>query len=335
MHDAMLWEPLEDNKVHCFLCRHHCRINDGRRGICHVRENAGGKLYSLVYDRLIARNVDPIEKKPLFHFLPGSSSYSIATPGCNFRCMFCQNADIAQMPRDSKIIMGRPASPHDIVADAEGTGCRSISYTYTEPTIFFELAYDTALIAHERGIKNVFVTNGYITKEALSKIRPNLDAANIDLKGFNPEFYRKVCGAELEQVLDSIRHYYEAGIWIELTTLVIPNQNDNPEELRGIARFIASLDKNIPWHVTRFHPTYKLADEPVTPLAALAAARRIGLEEGLKYVYEGNVPGSGGEDTVCPSCGDTLIKRYGNMTLADKTVKGACVNCGEKITGVF
>ena len=335
MHEAMLWEPLEDNKVHCFLCRHNCRINDGRRGICHVRENVGGRLYSLVYDRIIARNVDPIEKKPLFHFLPGSYSYSIATPGCNFRCLFCQNADIAQMPRDSKIIMGQPALPQDIVADAEGTGCKSIAYTYTEPTIFFELAYDTALIAHERGLKNVFVTNGYITKEALAKIRPVLDAANIDLKGFNPEFYRKVCGSELEKVLDSIRAYHESGIWIELTTLVIPDYNDNPEELRGIARFIASLDKNIPWHVTRFHPTYKLTDKPITPLETLTAARRIGIEEGLNYVYEGNVPGSGGENTICPSCGDTLIKRYGNMTLADKTVNGSCASCGEKIAGVF
>lgn len=335
MHDAMLWEPLENDKVHCFLCRHHCRINNGKRGICHVRENNGGRLYTLVYDRIIARNIDPIEKKPLFHFLPGSHSYSIATPGCNFRCLFCQNADIAQMPRDSMLILGQPAMPQDIVADAEGTGCRSISYTYTEPTIFFELAYDTASIAHERGLKNVFVTNGYITKEALAKIRPFLDAANIDLKGFNPEFYRKVCGAELDKVLESIRNYHESGVWIELTTLIIPDHNDDPEELRGIARFIASLDKNIPWHVTRFHPTYKLTDKPITPIDTLAAARRIGTEEGLKYVYEGNVPGSGGENTTCPSCGDTLIKRYGNMTLADRTVNGACPNCGEKIAGVF
>ncbi len=331
----MLWEPIGEDKVHCFLCSHHCRIKDGGRGVCQVRENRGGVLYTLVYDKVIASHIDPIEKKPLFHFLPGSQSYSIATPGCNFRCLFCQNADIAQMPRDQKYIAGEPASPEDIVFDAEKARCASISYTYTEPTIFMELAYDTAKLAHERGLKNVFVTNGYITIEALREIRPFLDAANIDLKGFTEGFYRRVCGAELKHVLESIKNYYDLGIWIELTTLVIPNNNDSPEELRQIAEFIASIDKNIPWHVTRFHPTYKLTDQPRTPVETLRRAREIGLEAGLKYVYEGNVPGSGGEDTFCPNCKANLIKRYGNMVIAYNLREGACPVCGTRLAGVF
>ncbi|MHB8174100.1 MAG: AmmeMemoRadiSam system radical SAM enzyme, partial [Nitrospirota bacterium] len=236
MKQASLWEPLEDKKVYCFLCGHRCRIPDDHKGVCQVRENRGGILYSLVYDKVIARHIDPIEKKPLFHFYPGSRSYSIATPGCNFKCLFCQNADIAQMPRDAKTIMGEPVPPESIVEEALKSGCGSISYTYTEPTIFFELAFDTARLAHDAGIKNVFVTNGYITPEALRTIRPYLDAANIDLKGFNEDFYRKVCGAKLNLVLEAIRNYHDAGIWIELTTLVIPNHNDSEDELRAIAR---------------------------------------------------------------------------------------------------
>jgi pyruvate formate lyase activating enzyme len=335
MHKAMLWEKADDKKVHCFLCRHQCKIQLGKAGICQVRQNNDGDLYTLVYDRVIARNVDPIEKKPLFHFLPGSRSYSIATPGCNFRCLFCQNADIAQMPRDTGTIMGSPVSPDAIVADALDYGCKSIAYTYTEPTVFFELAFDTAKLAHEKGLFNVFVTNGYITKEALGEIRPYLDAANIDLKGFSKDFYRKVCGADLDKVLDSIRAYHEAGIWIELTTLVIPNNNDDPEELRGIARFIASLSKDIPWHVTRFHPTYKLLDQPRTPIETLRLARDIGLSEGLRYVYEGNVPGEGGEDTYCPDCKEVLIRRFGNQVVEYRLKDGSCPSCKAKLAGVW
>ena len=208
MHEAMLWESIGGGKVHCLLCRHHCKIPEGGKGVCVVRENQGGRLYTLIYDKVIARNVDPIEKKPLFNFLPGSYSYSIATPGCNFRCLFCQNADIAQMPREQKVILGSAFSAEAMVAEVASYGCASISYTYTEPTIFFELAYDTARLAHDRGIKNIFVTNGYITREALGIMRPYLDAANIDLKGFDPDFYREVCGAKLDEVKDSIKAYH-------------------------------------------------------------------------------------------------------------------------------
>jgi len=330
----MMWERLDDSKVHCFLCSHHCKIIDGKRGICGVRENRGGTLYTLVYDKVIAQNVDPIEKKPLFHFQPGSRSYSIATPGCNFRCLHCQNADISQMPQDAHAIIGEAVEPASIVEEAKRYKCSSISYTYTEPTIFFELAFDTARIAHEAGIKNVFVTNGYITKEALTEIRPYLDAANIDIKGFSDSFYRKVCGARLKGVLEAIRLYHELGIWVELTTLIIPNHNDSPQELRELARFIASIDTNIPWHVTQFHPTYKLADQPRTPVETLRKARAIGLEEGLKFVYEGNVPGEGGENTYCPSCGELLVKRFGYSILEYRLKEGACPSCGGKIPGV-
>jgi len=330
----MLWEKMDGGRVHCYLCSHHCKISDGKRGICAVRQNKDGILYTLVYDKVIARHVDPIEKKPLFHFHPGSQSYSIATPGCNFRCLHCQNADISQMPTDVKAIMGEAVLPEDIVRAALKHNCKSISYTYTEPTIFFELAYDTARLAHEAGLKNVFVTNGYITKEALTEIRPYLDAANIDLKGFQPEFYRKVCGAKLEHVLDAIRLYHEFGIWIELTTLIIPGHNDGEEELRDIARFIASVDPDIPWHVTQFHPTYKLLDLPRTPVETLRKARKVGLSEGIRYVYEGNVPGEGGENTYCHECGETLIARFGYILSQYRVDGGRCGKCGAQIPGV-
>ncbi len=334
MHEAMLWEKLGEDKLHCFLCSHHCKIREGQRGVCAVRENKGGALYTLVYDRVIARNVDPIEKKPLFHFQPGSFSFSIATPGCNFKCLHCQNADISQMPRDAKIIMGDQISPETIVETALRANCKSISYTYTEPTIFFELAYDTARLAVKQGLKNVFVTNGYITREALDVIKPYLHAANIDLKSFRDDFYRKVCGARLDKVLDAIKYYHECGVWIELTTLIIPGYNDSPEELRDIARFIASVNPEIPWHVTQFYPTYKIIDRPRTPVEKLREARRIGMEEGLRYVYEGNVPGEGGENTYCASCGKLIIKRYGYI-ISEKNVKdGACGSCGAKLPGI-
>lgn len=334
MHQAMLWNKISDGKVHCGLCAHHCKIHDGQRGVCGVRENKDGVLYTLVYDRVIARNVDPIEKKPLFHFQPGSFSFSIATPGCNFRCMHCQNADISQMPSDMGVIMGEAISPETIVETAKRTNCKSISYTYTEPTIFFELAYDTARLACREGLKNVFVTNGYITREALETIKPYLHAANIDLKSFSDSFYRKICGARLEKVLDAIKMYHEFGIWIEITTLVIPNHNDSPEELTELAKFIASVDKAIPWHVTQFHPTYKLYDQPRTPVETLRMARDIGLAAGLKYVYEGNVPGEGGENTFCPRCKKLLINRYGYIISENNVRDGACGYCQAPLDGV-
>lgn len=335
MKRAMFQEGREDNKVLCGLCSHRCLIAPGHRGICAVRENRDGELVSLVYDRIIARNIDPIEKKPLFHFLPGSLSYSIATPGCNFRCKHCQNADISQLPRDrGGTVLGDAVTPAEIVADALQYRCAGISYTYTEPTIYFELAFDTAKLARKQGLRNVFVTNGYITPEALREIAPYLDAANIDLKGYTDEFYRDVCGARLQPVLDAIRLYKELGIWIEITTLVIPGHNDSDAELKQIAEFIRSVGADVPWHVSRFHPTYKLTDSPRTPIETLKRAREIGLGAGLRYVYEGNIPGEG-EETLCRSCGKSLVKRYGFSVEENHVHHGKCGQCGVPVDGVW
>lgn len=334
MKEAMFYEREGDGQVRCGLCRFRCLIGDGARGICAVRENRGGTLYSLVYGKLCAEHVDPIEKKPLFHFMPGSSSYSIATAGCNFRCRHCQNYNISQVGRNEPI-PGREQTPREIVQRAVDNGCRSISYTYTEPTIFFEFAYDTARLAREAGLRNVFVTNGYISREALAVIAPYLDAANIDLKGYSEGFYRDFVHARLSEVLDSIVEYRKQGIWLELTTLIIPGLNDSESELQGIADFIvANLGIDTPWHVSQFHPTYKLTDRPRTPVATLRRARDIGLAAGLRYVYEGNVPGEGGENTSCPSCSSLLIKRYGYIIESDRISNGACPDCGTAIAGI-
>jgi len=297
--EAYLYESLNDKKVKCNLCNHRCEIKDGRRGICGVRENREGTLKTLVYGRTIARHIDPIEKKPLYHLMPGSLSYSIATVGCNFRCLFCQNADIAQMPSDHKgMIAGDPFSPQDVVAAAIKGDCKSIAYTYTEPTVYFEFAFDTAKLAHEKGIQNVFVTNGYMTAEALHMINPYLDAANVDLKAFTEDFYKTYCGAKLEHVKESLKLMKSLGIFIEVTTLLIPGLNDDKDELEKLAKFLAdSLGTETPWHISRFHPTYKLTDRPPTPVETLVTAREIGIKAGLKYVYTGNVPGESGENT--------------------------------------
>jgi pyruvate formate lyase activating enzyme len=334
MKQAMFQEPVEGKKVQCNLCSHRCLISQGKRGICAVRENHEGILFSLAYDKVISQNIDPIEKKPLFHVQPGSLSYSIATPGCNFRCRHCQNSDISQLPADRGMIAGRSVKPSEIVEATLRHGCSSISYTYTEPTIYFELAYDTARLAAEAGLKNVFVTNGYITPEALSTIKPYLHAANIDLKGFREDFYKEICGARLGPVLDAIQLYKQSGIWIEITTLVIPGQNDSDSELKDIARFIKSIGEDIPWHVSRFHPTYKLLDLPRTPVETISRARRIGLEAGLRYVYEGNVSG-GGENTICWSCKRTLIERSGFNVRKNMLQKGICGYCGVEIDGLW
>jgi pyruvate formate lyase activating enzyme len=336
MKEAMFYEKAEDGKVRCGLCRFRCLIADGRRGICGVRENHGGTLYTLVYGKAIAEHVDPIEKKPLYHFLPGSKSYSVATVGCNFRCLHCQNYSISQAPRTRPTIAGADLAPEDVVGNALAAGCRSVSYTYTEPTIYYEYAYDTAVLAKKAGLRNIFVTNGYITPEALGHIRPYLDAANIDLKGFSEKFYREVVHATLKEVLDSILEYKKLGIWIELTTLIIPNHNDSDEELLAIARFIADkVGTETPWHVTQFYPTYKLTDQPRTPLATLRRARQIGLDVGLRYVYEGNVPGEGGENTYCPNCKELLIQRYGFYIETSHIEDGKCPHCAFVLDGVW
>jgi pyruvate formate lyase activating enzyme len=335
MKEAMIYEKLGDAEVKCHLCNHNCTIKNHQRGICAVRENREGVLYSLVYGRIISMNIDPIEKKPLFHFLPESTSFSIATVGCNFRCKHCQNYEISQYPRERKFsIPGKETTPEEIVNAALQNNCRSISYTYTEPTIFFEFAYDCAQIAHEKGLKNVFVSNGYTGKEAVGRIAPYLDANNIDLKG-SDKFYREICGARLEPVKETIKLMKELGVWVEVTTLIIPDLNDSDKDLTDIAEFISSVDPAIPWHVTQFYPTYNLLDKPRTPVSTLRKARETGFKAGLKYVYEGNVPGEGGENSYCPSCKEILIERFGYSISANRIKDGRCPKCNAHIEGVW
>jgi pyruvate formate lyase activating enzyme len=335
MKEAMFYEKLGGADVKCRLCAHNCLIHSGQRGICAVRENRDGTLFSLVYGKVISMNIDPIEKKPLFHFLPGSTSFSIAAVGCNFRCKHCQNYEISQYPRERRFdVPGRDISPEAIVKTAAENICESISYTYTEPTIFFEFAYDCAQLAQERGIKNVFVSNGYSGEETTRSIASYLDANNIDLKG-SDKFYREICGARLKPVQETIRLMKELGVWVEVTTLIIPDLNDSEKDLTDIAEFISSVDRSIPWHVSQFYPTYKLLDKPRTPVAKLREARKIGFKAGLKYVYEGNVPGEGGENTYCHQCKELLIERFGYRISKNAISNGKCPRCSAAVEGVW
>lgn len=335
MTEAMLYEKNEGGRVKCALCAHRCTIAPSRKGICGVRENRDGILYSLVYGRIIAENIDPIEKKPLFHVFPGSRSYSIATMGCNLRCIFCQNHEISQTPSESGIISGRQTAPSEVVQGAVRSGSKTIAYTYTEPTIYFEYALDVAKLARREGIRNVFVTNGFMTGEALETVAPYLDGANVDLKSFSEEFYRKHCGAHLQPVLDTLRKMKALGIWVEITTLLIPGLNDSDEELRETAGFIYSIGPETPWHISRFYPRYKMNTPGPTPLESINRAMEAGKAGGLKYVYSGNVPGDGGEDTSCSKCGEKLIRRYGYM-IEDIKLRGAlCPECGTALDGIF
>ena len=333
--EAMLFEKLADHRVRCNLCAHGCTIKPDRRGICGVRENKNGILYSLVYGALIAEHIDPIEKKPFFHVYPGSASYSIAAVGCNFNCEFCQNHEISQMPRSTMMIMGEDVPPAEIVTRAIKSESKTIAYTYTEPTVYFELAYETARIAHKQGLGNVFVTNGFMSHSAIETISPFLTAANVDLKSFRDDFYKKQCGARLQPVLDSLQKMKQMGIWVEITTLLIPSLNDSDKELKDIADFIASLGKETPWHISRFHPQFKMLDKQVTPVSSLHRAREIGRQAGLKYVYSGNVPGDEGENTDCFHCGNRLIERYSYRIVSSNLSGNKCNRCGTQLEGVF
>ncbi len=333
MKEACLYEKLTEKRVQCRLCNHFCMIEEGDRGLCGVRENRSGTLFSLVYGKIIAAHCDPIEKKPLFHFFPGSRSYSIATVGCNFRCSFCQNADISQMPLDQARIVGQDTKPEDIVQAAVDQGATSISYTYTEPTIYIETALETARIALDRGLSNVFVSNGYMTTPCLEKMGGTLHAANVDLKAFNGKFYREQCGAKLAPVLKTLETLKNMGIWLEVTTLLIPGLNDNPSELKELARFLVDLDPGIPWHISRFHPTYRLMDIPSTPVKSIQRARELGYEAGLQYVYTGNIHGDEGENTFCHHCKALLIDRTGFFVGENRIKANRCVVCGKEIPG--
>lgn len=333
---AVLWEPATERKVKCFLCNWRCLISEGKVGHCRVRKNVDGILYSLCYDRVCAANDDPIEKKPLFHFHPGTRSFSISTPGCNFQCTFCQNWQISQIALEEDVIEGRPFAPEDIVSAAIRTGCSSIAYTYTEPTIFMELCEDTARLAKENGLSNVFVSNGFMTTDAIDFALPWLDAINIDIKAFTEDYYRRLCRARLAPVLDTIRYIAQnTNIWMELTTLIIPGENDSDEELRNIAEFIVNeASPDVPWHVSRFYPNYEMNGKPPTPPETLQRAYEIGAEAGLRYVYVGNLPGAKAESTCCYNCGEILIERVGYMISSCSVSAGACPKCNAQIAGV-
>jgi len=333
MKEALLYEKMNHQVVQCHLCHHGCVIKPGSMGICQVRENRSGQLFTHVDQKVIAQHIDPIEKKPLFHFLPGTQSYSIATVGCNFQCRFCQNASIAQMPRDRNMILGDFISPNQIINDVLKAKCQTISFTYTEPTVYFELALETSKLARENNIRTIFVSNGYMSPEAIDMIAPYLNAANIDLKAFSNSFYQTYCKAKLSPVLDNLIYMKSKGIFIEITTLVIPGLNDDPKELKDLAQFIVnSLGPDTPWHVSRFHPTYQLTDRDITPVKTLQQAREIGIAEGLYYVFTGNVPGDNGESTFCQQCGNVVIERFGFSIRRNNVKNGKCPYCGTSIS---
>lgn len=335
MQEAFLFEKCADGTVCCNLCAHRCHIFLNKSGFCGVRTNNNGVLYTTAYGNVIATAADPVEKKPLYHFFPGSKTYSIALPGCNFRCGFCQNWEISQIKKFNNGCGCRHSlEPAMIVESAIKSQCNSISFTYTEPVISMEYAIETARIARDAGLRSVFISNGYLTKEALELVAPVLDACNIDLKAFTDAFYIKHCKAHLQPVLDSIERIYKKGIHIEVTTLVIPGENDSSEEIGGIADFICRISPDIPWHVSRFFPRYEFLNHTITPEKTVLAAVKAGQEKGLHYVYAGNIQGHG-SNTFCFKCQKELINRSGFGSARPEVRDGKCPSCGTDIYGVW
>ncbi len=335
MHEALLYDRITDRRVHCRLCSHRCIIEDGQRGICQVRQNCDGTLFSLVYERVVARAVDPIEKKPLFHFYPGTRAYSIATVGCNFTCLHCQNHAISQYPRlHEGRILGERVAARDIVDEAVESGCHSIAYTYTEPTIAIEYVLEVMKLAREAGLANVWVSNGYFTADAASLIIPYLDAANIDLKGISNDMYREIAGGTVRPVIDTIERLVQAGVWVEVTTVVIPGINDSDEELLWTAEAIYGISPTIPWHVSRFFPAFRMNQLLPTPLERLQFAGRVGRGIGLQFVYLGNLPNEG-ETTACPACGAAVIERSRFLVKDLRLDEGICPECKTNIPGIW
>lgn len=333
MKQALLYEKT-DTSVKCLLCDHQCKLKENQLGICGVRKNIKGELYSLNYDKVCATHADPIEKKPLYHFLPASISFSIATMGCNFKCKFCQNDSLSVVLSEAHIY-GEKISPEELVEKALKYKSGSIAYTYSEPTIYFELMLETAKLAREEGIKNVMVTNGYMSRKALDMMEPYLDGANVDLKAFSEEFYKKYCGARLAPVLDTIRAMKEYGIWIELTTLLIPDLNSEEDEIKELISFILDVDETIPWHVSRFFPHHRLLDVHPTHTRSIFDALDLGKEMGLQYIYAGNVASDRYSDTHCPGCDTVLIERSGYSTRVLNFSDGKCGSCDRPIPGVW
>ena len=332
---------VKDNKVRCQACHNQCLINDKKIGICGVRQNIDGDLYLLVYGKAISVNIDPIEKKPLFHFLPGQMAFSLGTLGCNFACDFCQNWEISQKIKNQKskikikdnIYYGEEWGPEKIVKYCKENKIPIIAYTYNEPTIWAEYALDTMKLAKKEGIKNVWVSNGFMSEKTLNLIGPTLDGINIDLKSFKNDFYRKICKARIEPVKENIKKIWEMRIWIEVTTLIIPGFNDSEKELEQIAEFLANISPDLPWHISAFYPAYKMLDTLPTSQKNLVKAYNIGKKAGLKYVYTGNIPDVDYESTFCPKCNKKIIERMGVECLKNYLKKGKCPECGQKITG--
>jgi len=308
---ALLWEPSSNNAVACKLCHHKCTISSGKRGRCQVRKNVDGVLYTINYGNVIASNIDPIEKKPLFHFYPGSNAFSVAAVGCNFTCLFCQNCTISQADKFESFPMSGYVSPEMVVEKALQSGCKSIAHTYTEPTVYFEYVYDVSVLAREAGLKTVLVSNGFMSEEAVDMLLPYIDGINIDLKCWSEDTYKTFMGGRLEPVVNNIRRFAGSSVLVEVTTLVVPEMNSSLDELRSIADFLASVDKDIPWHVSRFHPAYKMKDRPATSIDKIKEAYDIGIKSGLHYVYTGNVLNDLCESTVCYNCQTMLVKRLG------------------------
>lgn len=337
--DALLWKhlpPAKDRcdtpRVQCFACMHACILSDGERGRCGVRLNDAGSLRTLVGDGIVSAHVDPIEKKPLYHYLPGTDVFSFGTEGCNFTCAFCQNADISQHPRLTGSVQQQRITPKELVRAARAEGCASVAFTYTEPTVFIELMIATADLALEAGLGTVMVSNGFQSPQALRLLQPRIQAANIDLKSMRPEFYRDVCGGALRPVLDNLRRMREFGWWLEVTTLLIPGLNDSSEELREAAGFIArELGPETPWHVSAFHPAFHMPRHASTPPATLDMACSIGREEGLLFVYPGNIP-STERTTRCPICRNICIERSPRPRPG---FNGRCPSCDHPAPGVW
>jgi len=340
---AILYEKLKDNKVCCEACYHHCIISDKKTGICGVRQNIDGDLYLLVYGKAISVNIDPVEKKPLFHFLPGQKAFSLGTLGCNFACAFCQNWEISQAPKISNTqytihntdLWGEEWEPKKIVNYCKENNIPIIAYTYNEPTIWAEYALDTMKLAKKEGIKNIWVSNGFMKEKALNLIAPYLDAINIDLKSFSEDFYQKICKGQLKPVKENIKRIWKMGIWEEVTTLIIPGLNDSGKELKQIVKFLAEVSKDIPWHISAFYPSYKMLDRPPTPEETLITAYKIGKKAGLRYVYTGNIPDSNYESTFCPKCNTLIIERWGMKILENNLKNGRCPKCKTKIQGIW
>lgn len=331
---ARYWEKLPEERVACTLCPRECQVALKERGYCGVRENIDGEYYTLVYGRAVATHIDPIEKKPLFHFLPGSETFSIATVGCNMECKFCQNWDISQFRPEQ--VDEVALFPEELALHAKRRGCASIAYTYSEPVIFYEYMFDSAVEGRKQGVRSVMISNGYIKREPLLELLPRLDAVKVDLKAFTEDFYRRLCSGRLEPVLDALRVIKEQGTWLEIVVLILPTQNDDPREIRDMSKWIVSeLGPEVPVHFSQFHPTYRIRNLPRTPVSILERCYRIAREEGLQFVYLGNVPGLGYEDTVCPSCDSHVIRRRGYIVLENSLKNGACPSCGSAVPGVW